>query len=263
MNANTAWLSTLQAVVGLGEPVAPRGQMTKEILHQTTTLDMLRPVVTSKARKMNYQFMAGEAHWILSGDNSVEGIAPYNKHIGQFSDDGKIFAGAYGPRIIAQLDYVVGKLLQDTETRQAVMTIWTPNPGPSKDIPCTVAFAFQIRHRRLQVSAFMRSSDVWLGLPYDVFNFSMLAYMVCSLYNFRLHNQADLHIIPGVLNLTAASSHLYQQHWDMAMECMTEGPGDDQKEPIPTLYCNQGVLLDYLEKLRKTRAGDPMRWWES
>ena len=75
--------------------------------------------------------MAAEALWILSGDNKVETIAPYNKNIKQFSDDGIIFQGAYGPRIISQLDYVIESLRKDRESRQAVLTIWNPNPKPS------------------------------------------------------------------------------------------------------------------------------------
>src|SRR3546814_5271713 len=68
-------------------------------------------------------------------------IAPWNRHISQFSDDGVVFAGAYGPRINLQLDYVLNKLREDPDTRQAGLTIWRPNPQPSKDIPCKIGRA--------------------------------------------------------------------------------------------------------------------------
>lgn len=256
LNASQAWITTLTNVVNQGIETAPRGKNTKELIHQTTTFDMTSPVVNVAPRKMNYQFMAAEAYWILSGDNSVAGIAPYNKHIGQFSDNGVAFAGAYGPRIIAQLNYVVSKLAQDRDTRQAVLTIWNPNPAPSKDIPCTVAFAFQIRNNKLMTSVFMRSSDCWLGLPYDMFNFSMLSYLICIRYN-KTNNDK---ISPGILNLTAASSHLYEDHWESARGCLGLETLDPKPAPAE-LWEDEDMLMRYLEELRNSKADNPIRWW--
>ena len=80
-NANLAWLAELSNVLNNGTEVSPRGQVTKELLQQTSVIDMRRPVVTIEGRHLSTKFLGGEAYWILSGDNRVETIEPYNKNI--------------------------------------------------------------------------------------------------------------------------------------------------------------------------------------
>lgn len=267
---NEAWLYTLSAIESNGWDVSPRGMATKELPQHTVAVDMKLPVLTFKERKLHYPFMAAEAFWILTGDDRVSTIAPYNKHISQFSDDGETFAGAYGPRILDQLNYVLNTLTNDEDTRQAVMTIWSPKPELSKDIPCTVAIDFKIRDDALNVHVFMRSSDVWLGLPYDVFNFSMLGVLVCGMLNRDVDPEDQL--IPGVLFLTAASSHLYERNFPDAERCLNQinGEGEipvDQRDLVPVdLYSGPGDpvgrLLDTLSQIKDSSKGAKIRWWE-
>ena len=252
------WLDTLSIIIDAGSAVAPRGQPTLEILQHTVAVDMRRPVLMSPSRKLSYAFMAAEAFWILSGSDRVEHIAPYNANIAKFSDDGEVFFGAYGPKIVAQLDYVVDKLIADNDSRQAGLTIWRENPPQSKDIPCTVAIFFSLRHDVVNAHVFMRSSDVWLGLPYDVFNFSMLAHQVCC----RLYN-AGVEVAPGNLYLTAASSHLYERDLDSAKECLSKGVAAPIQNQTPqALYTGEPELFKTLEVLRGGYAAKHARWWE-
>ena len=209
-------------------------------------------------RQLSYAFMAAEAYWILSGDNRVETIAPYNQHISQFSDDGTTFFGAYGPKIFSQLDYVILKLCEDPGTRQAGLTIWQENPPSTKDVPCTIAVFFNIRNLKLNCHIFMRSSDIWLGLPYDVFNFSMLAHLVCAELNQLSANVLE----PGLLYLTMASSHLYDTNFDQAIRC-TSGQVALSQNPTPEqLFMSRSDLMTRLRLLRDTKPGDHLRWWE-
>lgn len=208
LSTNTAWLKALSDCLKNGKESAPRGKKIKELMAYQTTIPMEWPMMTVKDRHLGYRFMAAEAAWILSGDNRVRTIAPYSKAISNFSDDGHFFNGAYGPMIREQLHHVIAALNDDTDTRQAVLTIWRPNPAKSKDIPCTVSVQFMIRDGMLHVIDTMRSSDLWLGWPYDVFNFSMLArYVIC-----HLKHKPEL----GVLVLQAGSSHLYEDNWEDA-----------------------------------------------
>lgn len=258
-SASVAWLAALGDILSNGRRVAPRGKMTLEIPQRTMVVDMRRPVVTVPERSLSYRFMAAEAFWILTGDDRVETIAPYNSRIAQFSDDGVKFFGAYGPKVLDQLMYVVNKLKQDPDTRQAGMTIWRENPPDTKDVPCTVAAFFNIRGgHKLNAHVFMRSSDAWLGVPYDVFNFSMLAHLVCGILNEG--RQDDLYE-PGTLYLTAASSHLYEVNWDDAKAC-TGGTLVDQPETPAELWTDHTKLIDHLRDVRETRPGDALRWWE-
>lgn len=252
------WLDTLSTIIARGSVIAPRDQATFEILQHTVVVDMRKPVLKSPSRKLSYKFMVAEAFWILSGSYTVKTIAPYNSHIAKFSDDGETFFGAYGPKIVAQLDYVVAKLVADNDSRQAGLTIWRENPPVSKDIPCTVAIFFTLRQSRVNAHVFMRSSDIWLGLPYDVFNFSMLAHQVCC----RL-NTLGVNASPGTLYLTAASSHLYERDLKAANVCLAEGVVAGVQNPTPeALYTREAELFETLSALRDGTHNTHGRWWE-
>lgn len=257
------WLNKLRHLMDRGREVSPRGKMTKELLHQMVMVDMRYPVLTHPARVLSYQFMAAEAYWILTGDNTVEGIAPYNKHIANFSDDGIRFFGAYGPKIMSQIHYVVETLKRDRESRQAGMTLWRENPPTTKDVPCTIAIFASIRQMKLDVHVFMRSSDVWLGLPYDIFNFSMLGHLICC----QLNHTIDPPILPGRVWLTAASMHAYQTDFEKIHSVFDSIEYEAQcAKPRPThddLHLIESMLFERLAALRQSVKGDPIRWWES
>ena len=253
------WLDALDQTMQHGIVTAPRNKITKELLQRTFQINMRQPVLRVERRQLSYQFMAAEAYWILSGDDTVAGIAPYNTNIVKFSDDGVRFFGAYGPKIVSQLPYVVQKLNEDSMSRQAGLTIWRESPPATKDVPCTVAIFASIRDEKLNIHVFMRSSDLWLGVPYDVFNFSMLGHYICALLNqTRL---TDSFVKPGTLYLTAASSHLYQDNWDAAVQCCTTHPLPQNSTP-KFLWSDTVACLEWLRDLRESKPGDILRWWE-
>lgn len=259
-----SWITTLNLVLQ-GRGVSPRGQLTKELPQHTVEVDMRHPVLAVPARKLSSKFLAAEAYWILSGDDSVSGIRPWNEHIAQFSDDGEHFFGAYGPRVVDQLPYVVATLLRDRDSRQAVITTWREKPPVTKDVPCTICFEFLIRDGKLNLHVFMRSSDVWLGLPYDCFNFSMLAHLVCCRLNIAAANlDNQQYVTPGTLYLTAGSSHLYERDFEKAHAILEQRPSIlgpyrvGAPETPETLHLSERDLMDTLAAARSDLRA---RWW--
>lgn len=220
MNTSKSWIALLTTLIAQGNNVSPRGFGTKEILGHQSRIDMSHPVLMIPERKLNLAFLYGEAWWILSGSNRVSDIKKYMKGIAKYSDNGITFRGAYGPKVVEQLDYICGSLIADHVSRQALMTIWRENPTPSKDIPCTVALQFFIRDNKLHCNATMRSSDAWLGWVYDTFNFSMLSAWI-AIY-IRNHFASTLKSSPltqldlGELILTSGSQHIYDVNHEAA-----------------------------------------------
>ena len=185
---------------------SPRHLKIKELMNDGFIVNMDNPVITIPERKLNHNFMTGEAWWILDGRNDVKSLAKYMGKIERYSDDGIRFFGAYGPKIVDQLSYCIKTLIKDHDSRQACLTIWRQNPPLSKDIPCTVSLQFFLRKDRLYTVANMRSQDIWLGLPYDAFNFSAISFFVClSLRKILVQPTLKL----GELYINAASRHLY------------------------------------------------------
>lgn len=255
---NKVWIDHIYDLLHHGIDVSPRGQHTKEINNKQITIDMNYPVLGYPSRHLSYKYCAAEAYWILSGDNRTETLVPYNKNMAAYSDDGITYFGAYGPKIVSQIDYVVATLAKDQYSRQAGLTIWRENPPATKDVPCTVAIFFYIREYKLNLSVFMRSSDAWLGVPYDIFTFSMLGCYTVA----ELKNKYNLDVDLGSLTITAVSSHLYSQNFDAAKQCLLDNPKWTDKAIPADIYRTKESLLAYLKKLRDTKAGDKLRWWE-
>ena len=204
-NATEAWLALLGDVSLNGKISHPRGMKIREIINNSVVIDMRHPVVLTKERRLSYKFMAAEAWWILSGRSDVESIGRHCKAIKRFSDDGIVFFGAYGPKISSQMEHVVEALKSDRDTRQAVLTMWRESPPPTKDVPCTVSAQWLIRDGLLHCIDTMRSNDVWLGFPYDVFNFSMLSWHVLE----ALRDEG-IEVDLGTLHLNVGSHHIYE-----------------------------------------------------
>lgn len=224
-NANEAWDMEAQNLLSMGNPVVTRNangiSKTWEVLHSPIYVDMDSPVLTHPGRGASLKFMEAEAAWMLMGRNDTQ----YFKDKGlvkvcEFSDSGYAFRGSYGPKIYEQLPYVLD-CLQDPQanSRQAVISIWRERPSKSKDIPCTLSMQFIVRDGLLHTSVAMRSSDIWLGVPYDIFNFSVI-----SLYIARALNLDGL----GTLCRFAGSSHLYD---GMRSKCLE---ATQNSEPAPS-----------------------------
>lgn len=226
-NASELYHATLNAIVADGQVVHPRGHGTRELLGTTLHLsDASRNIVLNRWRNLNYRFMAAEFAWIASGSALVEHIVPFNSKLLPFSDNGITFVGAYGPMWIEQFPYVLDTLTHDGNSRQAVVSIWRPRPGPSADVPCTLTWQFLIRDGKLHMVTNMRSNDAWLGLPYDLFTFTSLQRLVASVIDMPVgsytHHVGSLHLYDEHIELVpledddAATHPMGIAHWEKA-----------------------------------------------
>lgn len=228
------WLKVLKVITTKGQKVAPRDQKTLELTNVTIDVsDGLNNILLSPSRNLNYRFMIAEWLWIQAGLDDVESISTYNKIISDFSDDGISLTGAYGPRLKLQWKYIFENLKRPY-TRQAVASIWTPSPDESKDVPCTLTIQWFIRDECVDCTVNMRSSDAWLGLPYDFFNFSQLTNVVAASFELPV----------GSVTMNLGSSHLYERHWSSALYIINNGSVDTLNSPLFGRLMRRPELVD-------------------
>jgi thymidylate synthase len=225
-----------------GAPLtSPRGMLTRELLGVQLRLNRaLANVLVHPVRNLNYRFMVTEWLWILTGSDKLAAVTRVNSKMTSYSDDGISLAGAYGPRWLAQAVNTLNRLRLDPDTRRAVISFWRYNHDDhvdSRDVPCTLTMQLINRQRRLHAIVSMRSSDAWLGIPYDIFTFTMLLNYAASVLGF---------LEPGSLILTLGSSHLYEQHERQALELLSAA------EPVETLRSPRLPLI-YFENLLRIR----------
>ncbi len=162
---------------------------------------------------------AAEVAWMLKGTRDPDFIMKHAPKLwGKFIEDGKLRT-AYGYRWRwhfgrDQLGLAVAALQADPTNRQCWVQAWDPScdglgtPGQPKNIPCPVGFTINVIKGRLNLSVFIRSSDVYVGLPYDVMGYAILASLIAN----------ELGVEVGHLSVTLAHAHLYDVHLDLAKE---------------------------------------------
>lgn len=241
-SADSAWLAAIKHVCAFGCKITSREKLTLETLSHTEAVDMSQPVVTVKGRNLNYSFMARECHWILSGDDTLEGLGKHASKWEPYSDDGVKLFGAYGPRLMEQKLSAINALVLDPNTRQSVITFWRTRPPTTKNVPCTTSLQFLIRGMKIHCIATMRSSDLWMGWPYDVFTFSMITAMVGLELRERApdaYQSLDL----GHLYITAGSQHIYEEHIDKSMQSLDNPEFREFRDISLTDLDNPGHLM--------------------
>ena len=206
-----AWFDRLKSLED-GEAANPRGLATHEELDARLEFDAEWNILDVPARKLNYRFMVAEWLWMSFGRNDLATLAQYNSQMSRFSDDGLTLTGAYGPHIVAHKDWVLDRLRRDPMTRQAVLEIKRPYLEHTKDEPCTLSLQFLCRDGELHCIANMRSSDVWLGVPYDAFAFSQIQNALTG----------ELGVNRGWTSIRMGSSHLYEVNAPAAQELLEE-----------------------------------------
>lgn len=239
-SANELFAAACQAVRRDGTTVSPRGMVTTEVLgaHLCLTNPRNRLVDLPPARVINPAFAVAETLWIVSGSDDPW-IFHYNRALTRYTDDGRL-QGAYGPRMrrwrgrVDQLDQVRQLLARDPDSRQAVIQLFDPERDTCghRDVPCTLGYRFFLRGGRLHMHTTMRSQDLWLGFPYDIFAATVLQELLAGWL------AVDL----GEYHHFVDSLHLYEKHWKAAASVPVE--------PVPSSPMSSiGVEWDRLSAL--------------
>ena len=209
---------------------------TTELLATQTILTDVKKNFAS-VRNMSPYYAVGELCWYLSGSNKLDFISYYSKFWEKISDNNLTCNSAYGYCMTEQFGFdqikeVADKLNKNPNTRQAVIQIKDPNIRESKDIPCTVFLQFFIRENYLHLITNMRSNDLYLGLPYDLFCFTEIQKYVLTLLEDKsitlgcyIHNSGSTHIydrdknkIEKLLNNTSITPEYFFRNKDRIPE---------------------------------------------
>lgn len=240
---------------------SPRGMKIKENLGVQFRIynprDRLPRVA---ARNFSLAYFVAETLWYLNADDSTEWISYYAPFWSNISDNNKTANSAYGARIfkthprigngnIVQWDYVKEELRKDPDSRRAVIHIRTPSDSiiESKDVPCTLSLQFFIRENKLHLHVSMRSSDIILGLAYDVPAFTTIQEILAN----------ELGVELGEYVHTSNSLHCYERDFEMldAIANTRVFKSFDEMPAYPIVF-PVGELIELENKIRKMSAGE-------
>ena len=186
------------------------------------------PLLTTK--KLHFKSIANELIWFLSGNTN---IAWLNQHGVTIWDEWATPAGELGPvygkqwtawptkdgGTINQIDYVVRTLKTNPDSRRILFHGWNPEylPDESKSPvqnaenglmalpPCHLLYQFYVANGKLSSQLYIRSSDSFLGLPYNIASLALLTHMLAQQCDLIAHE-----IIVSIGDLHAYANHMEQ-----------------------------------------------------
>jgi thymidylate synthase len=198
---------------------ATRGDTT-EIIGVLLQLTNPRARISRTEKKQVLFSCLGELLWYLAGSRELAFIEYYLSRYAGESDDGRTVHGAYGPRLFRmrhhnQVEQVLALLKERPTSRRAVIQVFdsVDLAAHHTDVPSTCSLQFLVRKGRLHLFTAMRSNDAYLGLPHDIFAFTMLQEIVARALDVDL----------GTYKHAVGSLHLYKRHRRDARAFLREG----------------------------------------
>lgn len=174
----------------------------------------------SRAGEKGHVFSClGELFWYISCKHDLPSIQYYIQRYDEYAEpDGTIW-GAYGSRIFggerSQYEVIRDRLATKPDTRKAVIQLFDKEDllKEYKDVPCTCTLQFLVRDGFLNLVVHMRSNDVFMGFPHDVFAFTMIQEILANHLGVKL----------GAYKHMVGSFHLYDRDREKVERYLNEG----------------------------------------
>lgn len=182
------------------------------------------PLLTTK--KMPFNLLLHELLWFVSGDSNIKYLQDHNIHYwDDFADKDLNLGPVYGVQwrrwqdpkggTIDQLQWAIDQIRNNPNSKAILVSAW--NPADLEEMrlpPCHTMFQFDVTKGKLRMQLYQRSSDVFLGLPFNIAQYAMLLMMVAKITGLEARE----------LVVSIGNAHLYTNHLDQAKEQLKRKP---------------------------------------
>ncbi|WP_270171325.1 thymidylate synthase [Paenibacillus sp. SYP-B4298] len=240
-----AYLELLQDIMENGTDKEDRtGTGTRSVFGRQLRFDLSKgfPLVTTK--RIHLKSVIHELLWFLSGDTNVRylqehGVRIWNEWADEHGDLGPVYGSQWRAwkgedgRTIDQIAQVIESIRRNPDSRRHLVSAWNvAEVDHMKLPPCHYAFQFYVAGGKLSCMLTMRSSDTFLGLPFNIAQYAMLTHMVAQ--------QCDLE--PGEFIYSGGDVHIYNDHFEQVRLQLTREP-----YPLPRLVIKRkpASIFDY------------------
>lgn len=213
------------------------------------------PLLTTK--KLHFKSIANELIWFLNGDTNTQwlkenGVSIWDEWATEEGSLGPIYGRQWTAwptkdgESINQIDYVVDCLKNNPDSRRILFHGWNVEYLPDETIspqenvkagrmalpPCHLLYQFYVANNKLSAQLYIRSSDSFLGLPYNTASLALLVHMLAQ--------QCDLDV--GEIIVSTGDSHIYSNHLEQVKTQLSREP-----RALPTLNINRkpDSIYDY------------------
>ena len=213
------------------------------------------PLLTTK--KLHFKSIVNELIWFLGGDTNVKwlnenGVKIWNEWATEEGELGPVYGKQWTAwptkdgGTINQIDYVVNALKTNPNSRRILFHGWNVEYLPDEKVspqenarqgkmalpPCHLLYQFYVVDNKLSAHLFIRSSDSFLGLPYNTASLACLTHMLAQ--------QCDLDV--GEIVISLSDVHIYSNHMEQVKTQIAREP---RQLPELKLLRKPASIYDY------------------
>lgn len=213
------------------------------------------PLLTTK--KLHFKSIVNELIWFLNGDTNTKwlnenGVKIWNEWATEEGDLGPVYGKQWTAwptkdgDTINQIDYVVNALKTNPNSRRILFHGWNVEYLPDEKVspqenalngkmalpPCHLLYQFYVVNNTLSSHLFIRSSDSFLGLPYNTASLACLTHMLAQ--------QCDLEV--GEIVISLSDVHIYSNHMEQVKTQIAREP---RELPELKLLRKPASIYDY------------------
>jgi len=243
------YLQQLQDILDKGSQKGDRtGTGTISMFGYQMRFDLAQgfPCVTTK--KLHLRSIIHELLWFLKGDTNVaylreNGVSIWDEWADENGDLGPVYGAQWrnwmtaDGRHIDQMKLLLEDIRKLPNSRRHIVSAWNPAVLPDESRspqenaraglqalpPCHMMFQFHVANGKLSCQMYMRSADVFLGVPFNIASYSVLTMMIAQVL--------DLEV--GDFILTLGDAHIYMNHLEQVDRQLAREPF-----ALPTMKIN-------------------------
>lgn len=213
------------------------------------------PILTTK--KVHFKSVVNELIWFLNGDTNTQwlrenGVSIWDEWATDAGDLGPLYGAQWvswptrDGKTINQIDYVIDCLKHRPESRRILFHAWNVEYLPDETMspqenveagrmalpPCHLLYQFYVANGKLSAMLYIRSSDAFLGLPFNIASVSLLVHMLCQ----------QVGLEPGEVVVTMGDCHLYSNHAEQVETQLARQP---KARPVLEIIRKPGSVYEY------------------
>jgi thymidylate synthase len=194
------------------------------------------PLLTTK--RVHLKSIIHELLWFLKGETNIKylqdhGVTIWDEWADQNGELGPVYGyqwrswPAADGRHIDQISAALNLIRTNPDSRRIIVSAWNVAELDKMALmPCHAFFQFYVAQGRLSCQMYQRSADLFLGVPFNIASYALLALMVAQVCGLK----------PGEFVHSLGDTHLYLNHLEQTREQLSREP-----RALPTMRLNPAV----------------------
>ena len=204
------------------------------------------PMVTTK--KLHLKSIIHELLWFLKGDTNIaylqeNGVRIWNEWADKDGNLGPVYGHQWrnwNSEGLDQIKEVIHTIKTNPDSRRMLVSAWNPSVLPDTSVsfdenvannkaalpPCHAFFQFYVANGKLSCQLYLRSADVFLGVPFNIASYALLTLMMAQVCELEA----------GDFVHTFGDAHIYSNHKEQIELQLSRTP-----RSLPTMKINPEV----------------------